>query len=138
MNRAVGWGFSTRGWTDGALLVLRASLGSSLFLRHGLEKLTGYAQMAAHFPDPLHIGARASLAFALLSDAICSVLVVLGLATRFAALIICINLGVAFGLVHHFSLHAPNSGELAYVYLAGFLAILVAGGGRYSLDSRLH
>jgi hypothetical protein len=31
----------------------------------GLEKLTGYSTMVQHFPDPLHVGAHFSLAFAL-------------------------------------------------------------------------
>src|SRR6516164_6997369 len=82
------------------LLILRVCTGLSLFLKHGLEKLTGYSTMVQHFPDPVHIGAHASLAFALLSDGICSVLVILGLATRPAAAIILINVATAFFFVH--------------------------------------
>ena len=47
--------------TSLGLLALRASLGLTLFLKHGLEKLTGFAQMANGFPDPLHLGHRLSL-----------------------------------------------------------------------------
>src|SRR5580693_8223206 len=64
------------------LLLLRLGTGLILFLKHGLEKLTGYSTMVQHFPDPLHVGAHFGLAFALLSDGICSVLVTIGLATR--------------------------------------------------------
>jgi uncharacterized membrane protein YphA (DoxX/SURF4 family) len=46
--------------------ILRVFAGLSLFLKHGLEKLTGYSTMVQQFPDPIHIGAHASLAFALL------------------------------------------------------------------------
>lgn len=49
------------------LLVLRVAVGLSLFLKHGLEKLTGYSRMVQQFPDPIHLGAHASLAFALLT-----------------------------------------------------------------------
>ena len=90
--------------TSIGLLVLRTCIGISLFLKHGLEKLTGYSIMVQHFPDPIHIGAHASLAFALLSDGVCSLLVVLGLGTRPAAAVICVNLLTAFFFVHHAAL----------------------------------
>lgn len=118
------------------LLILRVFTGVSLFLKHGLEKLTGYSTMVQHFPNPLHIGAHATLAFALLSDGICSVLVVVGLFTRAAAAIVLINLLAAFLLVHHAAFFTDGHVELVWVYIAAFLAILVAGPGRFSIDAR--
>ena len=136
MSRFLQLSFLPRSY-DFALLVLRVWLGLDLFFRHGLEKLTHFSQMAAHFPDPIHIGSKPSLVYALIADAICSLLVVLGLATRLAALIIVINLVVVFTLVHHFALSGPRSGELPFILLGGFLAILIAGPGRYSVDRNL-
>jgi putative oxidoreductase len=133
MNRFLQLAFLPSSY-DFALLVLRVWLGLDLFFKHGVEKITRFSQMSAHFPDPVHIGPRVSLAYALLSDGICSLLVVLGLATRLAALIIVINLTVAFTLVHHFATSGPRSGELPLVFLGGFLAVLIAGPGRYSVD----
>ena len=133
MNRFLQLGFLPRNY-DLALLVLRVWLGLDLFFKHGIEKVAHFSRMAAHFPDPVHIGPRLSLMFALLSDAICSLLVVLGLGTRWAALIIVINLAVAFTLVHHFAVSGPHSGELPLVLLGGFIAVLIAGAGRYSVD----
>ncbi len=118
------------------LLILRAFAGLSLFLKHGLEKLTGYSTMVQHFPNPLHIGAHATLAFALLSDGICSVLVVIGLFTRPAAAIVLINLLAAFFLVHHAAFFSDGHVELVWIYIAAFLSILVAGPGRFSIDAR--
>jgi DoxX len=66
---------------DARVAWLRVWTGFILFTKHGLEKLMHFSQMAQHFPDPLHIGSHPSLAFALLSDAICSILVMLGFAT---------------------------------------------------------
>src|ERR1700692_784485 len=83
------------------LLVMRIFAGLSLFLKHGMEKFTRYSTMVQHFPDPIHIGAHAGLVYALLSDGICSLMVVLGVATRPAAALILINLLTAFLLVHH-------------------------------------
>jgi uncharacterized membrane protein YphA (DoxX/SURF4 family) len=45
---------------DLALLVLRVLIGTSLFLRHGMEKLSGNSEMIKHFPDPLHVGTYAA------------------------------------------------------------------------------
>lgn len=128
---------ATDGSYDGALLLLRAWFGGDLLLKHGLEKVFTFSQMAAHFPDPLHIGVIPSLIFAMFSDAICSTLLILGFATRWAALVILTNLLVAWGLVHHFAYRGPQGdhGELIVLYLGGFLAILIAGPGRWSLDA---
>lgn len=135
MNSFLRLGFLPRNY-DFALFVLRVWLGLDLFFKHGLEKITHFSQMAAHFPNPVHIGSHLTLAFALLSDGICSLLVVLGLATRLAALIIVINLAAAFTLVHHFVLSGRGSGELPLVFLGGFLAVLIAGPGRFSADGK--
>src|ERR1700745_3509753 len=62
---------------DLGLLCLRLWFGLSLFLKPGWEKPTNFAQMAAHFPNPLHLGPVPSLVIALISDAICSILVLL-------------------------------------------------------------
>lgn len=124
--------------TDVGLLTLRVLVGLSLFLKHGWEKPTTFAMMAAHFPDPIHIGPVPSLMFALVSDAICSVLVMLGLVTRWAALIVVINVGVAWSLVHHFIFFARpqgDHGEVCFLYISVFLALFIAGAGRYSLDA---
>jgi putative oxidoreductase len=119
------------------LLLLRVLAGLSLFLKHGLEKLTGYSTMVQHFPDPIHIGPHASLAYALLSDGICSLLVVLGLGTRPAAFVIVVNLLTAFFLVHHAAFFSSGHVELVLVYIAVFAALVVAGPGRFSVDARL-
>ena len=118
------------------LLVLRAA-ALSLFLKHGLEKLTGYSRMVQHFPDPLHVGAHAGLAFALLSDGICSVLVTIGLATRPASAIILFNLSVAFVFVHHAAYFTDGHVELVVVYIIVFAALLFTGPGRFSVDRYL-
>lgn len=121
---------------DLALVVLRITLGLGLFLKHGVEKLTGFSQMATHFPDPIGIGPIPSLAFALLSDGICSLLIILGIGTRLAAMIVTINLLVVFSILHRFNLYEAH-GELVWIYLGGFLTLVFTGGGRFSLDAKL-
>ena len=133
MNKSAG-----AGTIDFALLVLRVWGGLLLFFQHGLVKITHFSQMSAHFPNPIHIGPVPSLLFALLSDAICSLLVVLGVATRYAALIVVINTATAFTLVHHMKLSpGPGNGELPLLFSGIFLTLVIAGGGRYSIDSAI-
>ena len=121
--------------TDLGLLVLRIFLGVNLFLHHGLEKITHFSQMAGHFPDPIHIGSHWSLIYALISDAICSVLVFFGLGTRVAAFIVFVNIGVVFSLVQRYPIWTGR-GEILLLYIGGFLALVLTGAGRYSLDQK--
>ena len=122
--------------TDFGLLVLRLWLGLTLFFHHGLDKLINHAHWSQVLPDPLHVGAHLNLILIVLSEVVCSALVVLGIATRLAALIIVIELAVALFCVHHLALSGPFSGELAFVNLAGFVTIVLAGGGRFVLCNK--
>ena len=122
--------------TDVALLVLRVWLGIGIFLNHGIEKFVNFSQMQQHFPDPVGIGSTASLLFALIADGICSILIIFGLFTRLAALYAAINLFAAFAFLFKFSLSKPPA-EIAFVYLGGCIAILLAGAGKYSIDQKL-
>jgi len=121
--------------TDFALLILRVLIGFSLFMQHGLFKFTHFSQMWGHFPDPLHLGSGFSLIFSTLSDGVCSILLVFGIFPRAAALISAIDVLVVFAVIHHFSF-SPGDGELVYLYLAGMLTIVFAGGGKYSLYNK--
>ena len=119
---------------DMGLLILRIWAGLSLFRLHGIEKIVNFPAMLNHFPDPLHIGALPGLLFAALSDAVCSVLVMLGLLTRLSSLIIVINLAVVFIFLHNFSFMQEHA-QLVYVYLGSYLTILIAGAGKFSIDN---
>jgi putative oxidoreductase len=122
---------------DLALLALRIWLGLTMLLNHGRAKLMGFSQMADKFSDPVGFGPTTSLSLAIFAEVVCSALVAMGFLTRFAALVLVIFLAVAFILVHGRALSGANSGELAFVYLAGFFAIFLAGPGRFSIDRKL-
>ena len=123
--------------TDFALLVLRLWLGLTLFVNHGVAKLANFNEMSGKFPDVVGIGSAASLSLAVFAEVFCSALVMFGLVTRLAALNIAITLLVAFGKVHHWKLTGEHSGELAFIYLAGYVALMIAGPGRVSVDGAL-
>lgn len=124
---------------DLGLLVLRAWLGLTIFLAHGLDKLKNFEGTVGFFQKtfgfPSFIGAGAVLA-----ESVFAVLLVLGLATRWSAAFLSVTMAVAFFVAHKASFDpasATKSGELAFIYLAGFVALLIAGAGRYSVDAKL-
>jgi putative oxidoreductase len=122
-----------------ALALLRVWTGATLLLRHGWEKQPAHwAQFMAHFPNPIGIGSHPSFLFAFLSDFVCSILLIIGLGTRWAALICFGNIFVAWAFVHHFAFFgkgpAIDHGELIVLYLGALLTILIAGPGAASLD----
>lgn len=121
---------------DLALLVLRLWLGLTLGLNHGWGKFAGFGPIVDKFADPLGIGRTASLTLVVFAEFVCAALLAAGCFTRFAALVLAINMSVAFFMVHQSVLEGPGSGELAFIYLAGFVTLFVAGGGRWALDRR--
>lgn len=124
---------------DCALLALRLLIPLPLFLKHGIEKIFRFHAMAGHFPDPIHIGPVPSLVVAMIADSICMPLLMLGLATRWAALWSFGNLFVAWAFVHHFAFFGPGGdhGELIVLYMGAMVTLFLAGAGRYSIDARL-
>ena len=118
-----------------ALLILRLGAGGLLFLGHGWAKLVHYREWAASFPDPLSVGSPVSFALVVFAEVVCAPVVMLGLLTRLATIPILIFLGVA-GFIQ--LAHDPwTKRELAFIYAVPFLTLLLAGGGRFSLDGWL-
>ena len=120
-----------------ALLVLRVWLGVAMLAHHGYDKLTTFGEKSAGFPDPLGVGHVMSLVLVVFAEFFCSLLLITGLLTRFAALVLAIDLSVAFFFIHKAVLSGAHSGELAFIYLAGYVALLIAGPGRFSADGSL-
>jgi len=124
--------------TSIALLILRLWLGLGMFFIHGLDKLENFGVYATKFPDPLGIGVKPGLALVTFAEVAGALLLALGLLTRFGALTLAIDMGVAFFMFHKMAVGmAPHSGELAFLYLAGFVTLLFAGPGKFSMDQAL-
>lgn len=121
---------------DLALLVLRLWLGLAMAWLHGWGKLVNLIAGTSKFPDILGIGALSALLLAIFAEFFCSLLLVVGLWTRLAALLLLITMSVAFFMAHGAKLSGPGSGELAFVYLAGYMVLLLAGAGKFSVDKK--
>ncbi len=121
---------------DFALLVLRLWLGVSMLWLHGWGKLAALFSGKTSFSDPLGIGEIPSFLFTILAEVGGSVLLVLGLWSRLAAFALAFTMGVAFFIVHGAKFSGLGNGELAWLYLGGYVVIFVAGAGKFSVDKK--
>ncbi|MBL6449464.1 DoxX family protein [Fulvivirga sp. 29W222] len=117
------------------LLVLRVT-SAAFMLTHGYPKLMTLLEGGEiAFYDFLGLGMTASLALAVLAEFICSILLILGLATRLASIPLIITM-----LVAAFAVHADDpfgKKEFGLLYLLIFITTLVFGAGKYSIDRLL-
>ncbi len=124
-----------------ATLPLRIALGV-IFLGHGGQKLFGWfggkglLATAGYFEGKL--GLSPGLLWALLAGLAelgGAVLVLPGLFTRVGALSIAIVMSVAIVKVHWGAFFMPTGIEFAFSLLCSAVALLIAGGGKFSLDA---
>ncbi len=114
-----------------SLLLLRWMAGG-MMLTHGIPKLMNFSSLAGVFPDPLGIGPRASLFMIILAEVGCSLLLIAGLFTRLATLPLIFAMSIAaFFTAPEF---AFSTSEMALLYMAMFVVILLAGPGKCSVD----
>lgn len=113
------------------LLVLRVGVGG-MMLKHGWGKLASFGSLAGKFPDPIGLGSTFSLILAIFAEFLCSILVVLGVATRAAVVPLIVTMLVAAFVVHAGDPFAKR--ELALMYLTAFTTLAISGGGKFSLD----
>jgi putative oxidoreductase len=101
-----------------------------LFFMHGLMKLNGF--MAGKLPLASLMGA------AMVIELLAGILLVLGLFTKWTALVSAIEMLVAFFMVHAPNGWNPlsNQGEPAALFFAAFLALMAHGAGKFSLDHK--
>ena len=97
---------------DLGLLLLRLQVGGALLYLHGWGKVVGFQAKLAQFQSPFPwLPNQAGFGMMVFAEAVCAALIVLGLFTRLAALIVAINMAVAFFVVHKAVLAGPGSGE---------------------------
>lgn len=117
---------------SGVLLFLRVSF-SLLMLTHGSGKfLMLMGDEAITFADPIGIGQSTSLALTVFAEVFCSVLLIFGVASRLAAFALFFTMLVAAFVVHLD--HGLAKQEMSMLYGSVYLALTVAGAGKFSLD----
>jgi putative oxidoreductase len=128
-------GFNRENFVNLGLLALRVGVGLNMALLHGVERVRHYSDRVSSFPDPLHMGHRYSLLLTVAAEFVGGILVTLGLAGRFGAFLLTFTLGL--GLFTGDAGSTWRQRELTTLYLAGSLAILMLGCGRWALDPML-
>ncbi|MCO5232975.1 MAG: DoxX family protein [Chitinophagales bacterium] len=121
--------------TDIGLLIFRWTLGLVLLYGHGFGKLSVvFSGQEIQFMDPIGIGANLSFYMATFAEGICAILLILGLFSRFASLVLTVNFIVIF-IFHAFIVKDGFEVlELRYLYLLPFIALTFTGAGNLSLD----
>ncbi len=108
-------------------LVFRVIIGALFFL-HGTQKI------------PMILSMNLNLFFfAGLIELVGGALLVLGLFTRYTALVTAVEMLVAYFTVHLSGGLNPltNKGEAALLFFAAFLVLLAYGAGKLSLDKKM-
>jgi putative oxidoreductase len=117
-----------------ALLLLRASFGL-MMITHGYPKLLSFIDNPSAFPDPIHIGPSLSHGLTVFAEFFCAILIVIGLATRWAAIPLMIAMTVAAFVIH--AGEPIGEKEMSLLYLSAYTSILILGAGSYSLDKAI-
>lgn len=107
---------------------------SVMMLTHGLPKFQKLISGDFEFGDPIGIGATPSLFLAVIGEFICPILVIIGFKTRWMALPPAITMVVAGFIVH--SADPFGTKEKAFLFLAFFIAIMLLGPGKFSIDKK--
>ena len=117
---------------DIGLFLLRITVGCFM-MTHGLQKLEMLmASGPVKFADPIGVGQELSLILTVFAELICSFLIIMGFATRLAAIPLIITMLVAIFVVH--TDDAFDRKELPGLYLAIYVLLLIVGSGRFSVD----
>ncbi len=117
-----------------AVLVLRLSFGF-LMIPHGYDKMQEFLAGNHDFPDPLHVSPIVSHGLTVFAEFFCSILLVLGLFTRPALVIL-----IGCMAIVSFSIHGADplgDKEHALLYLFAYLSIFLTGAGKYSIDAKI-
>jgi len=115
------------------LLFLRVSFAGAM-LAHGIPKLLKLISGNFEFGNPIGLGPELSLILTVIGEAICPMLIIIGFKTRIAAIPTIITMLVAAFVVHGADPFATK--EKALLYLFGFVAIALVGGGKFGVSRK--
>lgn len=101
-------------------------------LTHGFPKLQRLLAGEMQFGDPIGLGPEVSLVLTVFAEVVCSILIVLGLGTRLAAIPSIVTMAVAAFIVHGADPFGRK--EMALLYLVGYVVLLLSGSGKFSVD----
>lgn len=121
---------------DFTSLILRVAAGSFMIYGHGASKFSKFfSDDAIEFIDPFGISATATLGLVIFAEVICAVLVIFGLMTRWALIPLMLTMLYAVFVAHGDDPFRQKEMGLLYFFI--FVALMLLGPGKYSLDRML-
>ncbi|MBI2672225.1 DoxX family protein [Candidatus Woesearchaeota archaeon] len=117
-----------KGYEGYFYFVFRVFVGL-LFMQHGVQKLFGWFGGNS-------VNLTSLMGLAGVIETFAGLAIVLGLLTRWAALISALEMAIAYFMAHFPNGWVPlkNGGELALLFFAAFLVIIAEGSKKWSLD----
>jgi putative oxidoreductase len=117
---------------DILILIIRVAIGGFM-LTHGIGKFENlFSAEEIKFGDPIGIGKSVSLSLTVFAEVFCSILLILGLATRLAVIPLIITMVTAAFVINITQGFAKQ--EMALLYLLTYITLFVTGSGKYSFD----
>jgi putative oxidoreductase len=129
------------------ILALRVMTGLMMLYGHGIGKIQNYSMLKDKFELKVypfnHFASSVNLMLCIAAEVGAAALIVIGLCTRPAAFVLGFTMVVAA-----FGVHAadpwflrpgvPAAKELALLYLIPMIAIILTGGGSFSVDAAIY
>lgn len=119
---------------NNTLLVLRVGI-ALLMLGHGIPKLHMLISGDIQFPGVMGLSPTLSLVLAVFAEIVCSILLLIGLLTRYAVIPLIVTMFTAVFVIHGNDPFAKQ--ELGILYLLVYLVLFMLGSGKFSLDAIL-
>lgn len=132
MRRLFNTNYNHRG-LDVGTLILRLGV-AGMMLTHGYPKFQGLLEGGEiQFADPYGLGVTFTMIFAVFAEFFCSLLILLGLATRLATIPLLITMGTVVFVIH--AADGFGKQEMGLHFMLVYVFLLIAGPGRFSIDN---
>lgn len=119
---------------DAALLYLRLFIGGVVLL-HNIGKMQTYNEIIEGFPALLFDSPTVTFAVFTIVEVAFAMMIMCGLWVRFASFLMALGMFLSIFVVVPTS--GMTAGTLQFIYMGIYIFFVIAGGGRYALDSAL-
>lgn len=116
-----------------SFMILRITFALFMIVGHGWGKFEKILYGDFGFADPLGLGAKTTLFLAVFAELLCAVLVIIGLATRWALIPLMFTMFVAGFVVN--AGEPFTAMEKAIMFLVVFAVVWYEGPGSFALDN---
>ena len=120
--------------TDVALLYLRLFIGGVVLL-HNIGKMQTYNEIIEGYPALLFDSPTLTFAVFSIAEVAFAMMIMCGLWVRFASFLMALGMFLSIFVVVPTA--GMTAGTLQFIYMGVYIFFVIAGGGRYALDSVL-